>query len=617
MYRPPPSQQNNLRTTGFLTEWAEFLSHQTTAVAELIIVGDLNIHLDNNELHYSQRMQQTIESCGLQQHIDQATHYLGHTLDILITRDTSNIVAACEVRDIGLCDNVGNLINGHFAEMAKICCSSFNHKHQEVTFRRYKEINVAQFRADILASPSLTECSGSTDELVKRYITGISALINTHAPLIHRTIIPRPNAPWYTETVRDAKHLRRTYERKWRRSDCDADKHRYRVQCTVVAKEIYNAKAKYYSSKIEEYSGNPKMLYKLTDALTVNKQGQQLPSNIDDSQLSNNFCEFFEEKINNIRQSLNITTCTAEEPLASLNFSSFRPATSNEIRSLIMSYGNKFCALDPLPTWLLKQCIDELLPLITSIINNSMATGTFPSELKNAIIVLLLKNLKLDHENLKNFRPVANLHFLSKLLEKLVVSRLDEHLVDCSLYDPLQSAYRKNHSTETVTLKLCNDVITGLDLGHCTLMASLDLSAAFDTVDHTIFLRRLQTLYCVNGTVIEWFKSYLRHRQHKVSINGILSTARTLKCGVPQGSVLGARMYSMYVKPLSDIMNRHNVRYHTYADDIQLYITCENNENSIEEALVRLQDCISEISVWMSQNALKINEDKTKFNYWK
>ena len=94
--------------------------------------------------------------------------------------------------------------------MAKICYSSFKHKHQKVTFRMYKDINVAQFRADILASPSLTECSGSTDELVKRYITGISALINTYAPLIHRTITPRPNAPWYTETVRDSKHLRRT-----------------------------------------------------------------------------------------------------------------------------------------------------------------------------------------------------------------------------------------------------------------------------------------------------------------------------------------------------------------------------------------------------------------------
>ena len=109
MYRPPPSQQNNLRTTGFLTEWAEFLSHQTTAVAELIIVGDLNIHLDNNELHYSQRMQQTIQSCGLQQDIDQATHYLGHTLNILITRDTSNIVAACEVRDMGCVTTLATL----------------------------------------------------------------------------------------------------------------------------------------------------------------------------------------------------------------------------------------------------------------------------------------------------------------------------------------------------------------------------------------------------------------------------------------------------------------------------------------------------------------------------
>ena len=191
------------------------------------------------------------------------------------------------------------------------------------------------------------------------------------------------------------------------------------------------------------------MLYKLTDALTVNKQGQQLPSSIDATQLSNDFCEFFEEKIDNIRQSLNITTGTAEEPLTRLTISSFRPATSNEIRSLILSYGNKFCALDPLPTWLLKQCINKLLPMITSI-----------------IIVPLLKNIKLDHENLKNFTPVANLHFLSKFLEKL-----DEHLLNCSLYDPLQSAYRKSHSTETAILKLCNDIITGLDLGHCTITA--------------------------------------------------------------------------------------------------------------------------------------------------
>ena len=151
-----------------------------------------------------------IESCGLQQHIDQATHYRGHTLDILITTDTSNVVAACEVRDVGLCDNVGNLINGHFALIAKICYSSVKHKLQEVTFRGYKDINVAQFQADILTSSSPTELSGSSDELVERHITGISALINTHAPLIHRTIITRPNAQWYTETVRDVKHLRRT-----------------------------------------------------------------------------------------------------------------------------------------------------------------------------------------------------------------------------------------------------------------------------------------------------------------------------------------------------------------------------------------------------------------------
>ena len=168
-----------------------------------------------------------------------------------------------------------------------------------------------------------------------------------------------------------------------------------------------------------------------------------------------------------------------------------------------MTFNNKSCELDPLPTWLLKQCTEELLPLISAIINNSLESGVFPYQCKHAIIRPLLKKQGLDADDLKNYRPVSNLQFISKVLEKVMDQQIDEHLNTHSLNDPLQSAYRKNHSTETATIKLCNDIISGMDSGECTVLASLDLTAAFDTVDHDIFLHRLQNVYGICGIALK------------------------------------------------------------------------------------------------------------------
>ena len=129
---------------------------------------------------------------------------------------------------------------------------------------------------------------------------------------------------------------------------------------------------------------------------------------------------------------------------------------------------------------------------------------------------------------MKNYRPVSNLHFVSKILEKLVVTRIEEHMSNCNLYDPLQSAYRSKHSTETAVLKIQNDIIGILDMGMCTVLTSLDLSAAFDTVDHAIFLRRLNFLYGVDGVPLNWFKSYFNDRDHRVCVHEALSPPRVI-----------------------------------------------------------------------------------------
>ena len=254
------------------------------------------------------------------------------------------------------------------------------------------------------------------------------------------------------------------------------------------------------------------------------------------------------------------------------------------------------------------QCVDEVLPMITAIVNKSLTHGHFPSDLKHALIKPHLKKPGLDTNELNHYRPVSNLHFLSKIIEKIVVSRLEEHMYAHNLYDPLQSAYRPKHATETAIIKLNNDIIGGMDEGKCTILASLDLSAAFDTVDHDILLRRLQNVYGIDETALLWFKLYLKDRTHRVYIKETLSERHNLDCGVPQGSVLGARLYSIYAYPLCTIINEHNLHYHSYADDTQIYMQCDNTD-----VIVRLENCIKDISSWMMHNSLQINENKTDF----
>ncbi len=285
-----------------------------------------------------------------------------------------------------------------------------------------------------------------------------------------------------------------------------------------------------------------------------------------------------------------------------------RPTTDDEIRQLIMSRSNKSCELDPLPTWLLKRCLDELLPLLTRICNASLASGEFPQQYKSAIIRPLLKKSNLDSNELKNYRPVSNLHFISKILEKLVVNRLDDHMREHNLYDPLQSAYRSEHSTETGLMKLNNDILSSLDHGRCTVLVSLDLTAAFDTVDHSIFI-----IYGVSHTALQWFRSYLDGRDNRVNIDGSMSTRSIVTSGVPQGSVLGARLYTMYTRPLSDIAIKHQIMFHSYADDTQVYVHCDNNEEAVHGAIAKLQICIHDICIWMTNKALVLNAEKTDF----
>ena len=216
----------------------------------------------------------------------------------------------------------------------------------------------------------------------------------------------------------------------------------------------------------------------------------------------------------------------------------------------------------------------------------------------------------LVNNDLNNYRPVSNLFFIAKILEKLVLSQVSSYLNSHNLCNTCQSAYRPGHSIDTALLKVVNDLFLSLNKGNISVLALLDFSSAFDTIDHHILVHRLHTDFGFTDTVLQWFSSYLTDRTHYVSLSNHRSAFTPVHSGVPQGSVHGPMLFTMYINPLSAIIDSHSIIHHSFADDLQLHMSAPPDR--ISELLHSMQSFIGDVKAWATANMLRLNDNKTE-----
>ena len=421
--------------------------------------------------------------------------------------------------------------------------------------------------------------------LVGEYNTKLRNILDTHAPLKERAIRKCHSQPWFDDQVKIEIRLWRVKEWRWKSDPEEYNYIAFYNQQRYITGLIKSKKKLFYVTKIQQNANNPKEIFNITNKLLGRNDQFPLPAYEDKSDLANDFSSFFINKIDKIMEKLKATSALTEENsymesqfLTEHQMLTFQQLSVDEVCKLINSAEAKSCELDPIPSKLLKTNSREIAPVITEILNLSLKTGDFCEELKQALLHLLLKKRGLELA-FTNYRPVSNLPYLGKIIEWAVCNQITEYTGKTGMAEQYQSAYKAAHSTETALLKVKTDILAAIDRKEAMCLILLDLSAAFDMVNHEMLLNHLKFRFGITDTVLKWIESYLIGRHQSVIISDAndpdqkRSDKARLAQGVPQGSVLGPILFTLYIAPLGDICRKHRVIFHSYTDDQQNYLS--------------------------------------------
>ena len=577
---------------------------------EIILGTDQNFDYLNPNCVYSKLLLETFFSAGLVPTITRPTritHATATLIDNLYVsvKRLDNLVSGILVEDLSDHFPVFVFIGKNRSKPKKVTTFEYRKLDTTATDQIINLLHATDWSP--LLSLNIEEQFNFVNNTLKEYI-------NICAPTKLATI-PAKYAireQWMSKgLLRSSIHLN-----KLRKKDIGkSNSIRYKLYRNLYNRLVRIAKANYYATLINKYKGDICQTWKVLNEVIGKRKSttncmifniKNAPSN-DKQLISNSFCDYF----TNLGQKCASKIKTATTPFSNFlkgnhsNSLFLNPTTPEDIVAIICSLKSKRSSgHDGISSKLVKDLKDALASPISTIINNSLTTGYVPDMAKLAKVIPIYKTK--DKKNIGNYRPISLLPVISKILEKVVYRNMYSFLVRNNVLYTSQYGFREKHSTVNAITELVCDITNAIENKENTLGVFLDLSKAFDTINHTILLHKLE-FYGVRGLALNWFKSYLTTRKQYVLYNNVKSRTLDITCGVPQGSILGPLLFLIYVNDIANCLNHSKVI--VFADDTTIF----SSSKSIHSLYKNVNADLAELSNWFRANKLALNVNKSNY----
>ena len=629
IYRPPRLNNNDKSITNFIKEITPVLSKLVRENENIIIAGDFNINL--LKLHERQKYAEFLDlmmSHGFLPKITYPTRYARKSASILDQIYVKSKITGL-ANEASLSGILHSAISDHFAAFTTLSFKSTDkcpkyvviHKQDENSLNAFKNA-ISSANLALKINNNLHEDPNNTYQIIESEIIKAK---EEHLPSkkVKFNKYKHKSKNWITAGILKSIHVRDKLYAKYRSYKLNDPLHSihkstYTKYNKMLNKMIKNAKYSYYDNEFTKYRNNLKKSWQtINEILNRDRKNTQSPSFIlvNNTKITNKqkMADHFNNYFASIGESLAKKIPNASKSFDSylqqriLTSFSFRTVQQKDVEKIIKNLKPKTSTgSDGISMKLTKLIMSPILPSLTILINQSLVTGIFPDKMKLAKILPLIK--KPNIFEIDNFRPISLLSSLSKILEKCVFDQVYSYFEENLLFYKSQYGYRKSHSTEYACVELVDKLTKDLDRGETPICFFLDLSKAFDTLNHNILLKKIK-YYGLDDNALKWFRSYLSDRHQYVEIEDVRSSTKPLKTGVPQGSILGPLLFIIYMNDINSVSKKFEAIL--YADDTSLNSIIklfgnDNHSSSINNELLLIYD-------WLNANKLSLNIGKTKY----